>query len=133
VVAKAVMIVSTDQDTQDLYVHALRARRRKAYGTTSLAETVRLAREDPPAAIVVDVRGAIDWRACRGLRREPITRDVPLIALTGWVAPDHRFRNMATRLGCAAYLLKPSLPDTLHSVVERVIGGETGIEVLSLG
>jgi CheY-like chemotaxis protein len=84
------------------------------------------------AAVVVDVRGPADWCLCEQLRSCPDTARTPLIVVTGYVAPDARFRRLAAQLGCAAFLSKPSLPSTVVEVVARVIDGERGIEVAGL-
>jgi two-component system, cell cycle response regulator DivK len=125
-----VLILSEDVDTQDLYVVALRWRRRAAYGVATLRDALALARETRLSAIVVDVRCDDDWRACQRLRRNTVTREVPLVALTGYIAADGRFRRRAARVGCAAFIAKPTLPDTVAAVIDRVIDGEHGIEVM---
>jgi CheY-like chemotaxis protein len=126
-----VIIVSPDPDTQDLYIYGLRAERRPAYGTSGLEDTLALAAVVRPAAIVVDVRAVGDWELCRNFRREPLTREVPLVVITGYIAPSGQYRHLAGEIGCAAFLAKPSLPDTLDQVIRRVVRGERGIEVMT--
>jgi CheY-like chemotaxis protein len=119
-----VVILSPDLETQELYVYALRSRRRPAYGTGSLEDTLTLARHTRPAAIVVDVRQQADWQLCQALHNDSATRDVPLVALTAFVTADGRYRQLAEDAGCAAYLAKPSVPSALEHAVDRVIGDE---------
>ena len=126
-----VLIVSADPDTRDMYVYALQAAAMDVHGRTSADEVVAFAAKTKPAAIVLDVRVRADWHLCRRFRREPATSGVPVIAISGFVAEDRRYRRLASRVGCAAFLAKPSLPDTVRQVVGRVLRGERGIELLA--
>jgi CheY-like chemotaxis protein len=105
--ASPVLILSADPDTQDLYVTALRFRRRAAFGVANAEEALALA-DAQPGAIVVDVRSEEDWDEIDRLRRAGYLRHVPLVVLTGWVVRDGRFRRRAALAGCAAFLAKPS-------------------------
>ena len=124
-----VIIVSADPDTQDMYVHGFRARRRPAYGTSGPDDTLALARALRPSAIMVDVREPRGWQICWRCRRDPIAQEVPLVIVTGCVAADRRCRRLASRVGCAAFLMKPSRPETVEDIVRRVERGERGIEL----
>ena len=126
-----VIIVSSDPDTQDMYVHGFRARRRPAYGTCGPDDTLALARALQPSAIVVDVREPRGWQVCWRCRRDPIAQGVPLVVVTGDVVADLRCRRLASRVGCAAFLMKPSRPETVEDIVRRVERGERGIELTS--
>ena len=124
-----VIVMSTDADTQDMYVYALRARRRRVYGTSSVDETITLTQDGGAAAIVLDARQRDDFVQCRRLRRHRVTSLVPIVVVSSYVTEDGRYRRLATRLGCAAFLAKPSTPSTVDGVVTRVIRGERGIDV----
>lgn len=126
-----VVICSRDADTRELYVTALRDSRLRAYGMSAFAQILALARSVRPAAVVVDVLADADWGICRALRSDVRTAGVPIIALTGWVSADRRYRDQAARCGCAAFIAKPTVPATVENTVERVIRGEHGIEVMS--
>src|SRR5207249_1565924 len=66
-----------------------------------------------PSIIVADV--ALDsgdgWTVLRGLRRDPRTHDIPVVAVTADAAPSVRAR--AQREGCAALCLKSCPADAL--------------------
>jgi CheY-like chemotaxis protein len=106
----AVVIVSSDVDIQDLYVLAMRSSRRAAYGTISAGETIALAHDIAIGAIVVDIRGGADWEICRRLHADSLTRGIPVVALSGNVADDGRYRRTPRNQG-AQHLLRsqPSL------------------------
>jgi hypothetical protein len=110
------VIVSSDTDTQDQYVYRLRARRRPAYGTASLQEAAALARTVRPAVIVVDVRTRGDWRACRSFRADPLTRRIPVVAISECAAGEGRDLRLGARIGCAAVVSKAS-PDVVETVI----------------
>jgi len=56
---------------------------------------------------------------CRSLKRAPLTRDIPVVLLTGHTDAS----SAATEAGAAAFVLKPFSPLELLGVVERVVGG----------
>ena len=123
------IIVSSDPDTQDMYVHRFRARRRSVYGTSGQDDTLALARAVRPSAIVVHVRKPRDWQVCWRCRRDPIAHQVPLVIVTGYMVADGRCSRLAARVGCAAFLMNPSRPEAVEDIVRRVERGERGIEL----
>lgn len=79
-------------------------------------------------AVIVDVQAAVDWGHLRDFAKtRPPT--APLIVMTSWSAPDGRYRQMAFRAGCDAFVMKPCSAETLISVIERLAAGERAIEV----
>lgn len=81
-------------------------------GETGLA----LAREDPPAAIVLDILlpGIDGWEVLRRLKSNRALRDVPVIIAT---VVDERGVGLA--LGAVDYLVKPVNPQMLLDRLER--------------
>ncbi len=125
--AGIIAVVSPHADTRDLYLTWLQMRRIAAVGVVPEA-IASLSQNDTIAVVVVDVHGHDDWERCRGSAWPTALQGVPVVALTGWVAPDHRYREAAKSAGCAAYVLKPCSPQALAAVIERVRDGERGIE-----
>jgi two-component system cell cycle response regulator DivK len=130
---RTVVISSRDADIRELYVVALQSSRLQPYATCGVAEIIALAGTVRPDAVVVDVLDDDDWDICRALRADTRTVGIPIVALTGWVSVDGRYRERAAQCGCAAFVAKPAVPDTMRSTVERVIRGERGIEVMDSG
>lgn len=126
-----ILIVSSDLETQELYLAALRSGRRAAYATSTCDQAITLACERSVGAIVVDIRLANDWDMCVELGQNDCTKGVPVVALSGYVAADRRFRRRSSQAGCAAFVAKPVLPAGLDAVIDRVMAGETGIEVMN--
>jgi two-component system cell cycle response regulator DivK len=85
-------------------------------------EGIRRAREDRPDLILMDVSiPRIDgWEATRILKADPQTAGIPIIALTAHALPADR--NMASEVGCDAYLTRPVEPRRVAEEVGRLIG-----------
>jgi CheY-like chemotaxis protein len=70
-------------------------------------EAVEMAQRLRPDVVLMDVHmpilGGIE--ATRLLREDPLTRSIPVIALTASATPDER--RLAVRAGCVGYLFKP--------------------------
>ncbi|MCO5169764.1 MAG: response regulator [Planctomycetes bacterium] len=61
------------------------------------------------------------WAAIRELKRDPATRHIPVIVLTG-----HALRSLEARAleaGCVGFVTKPCLPQDLLEHVRRVLDG----------
>jgi CheY-like chemotaxis protein len=87
------------------------------------AEALRLAGERAPRLVLLDL-GLPDMsglEVARGIKGNPVTRGIPIVALTG--RDDDSDREALLEAGCAAYLVKPvdtqelirSLPGYLRS------------------
>ena len=60
------------------------------------------------------------WEATRILRGDPVTKDVPIVALTAHALEDDRER--AAEVGFSSYLAKPIEPRAVLAEVRRLIG-----------
>lgn len=71
------------------------------------AETLALARQDRPAAILTaaDLPGLPATGLCRALRADPLTRDIPLLLIAA--TPDAGLRLEALQAGAAEVLARP--------------------------
>jgi CheY-like chemotaxis protein len=75
-----------------------------------------------PNVIVTDlaIPGIDGLQLCKRLRGHPRTRHIPIIGITGYASfaaePDR-----ATRAGCDAVYLKPCLPETLVTEINRLL------------
>jgi CheY-like chemotaxis protein len=56
---------------------------------------------------------------CAQLKKDEITKDIPVIAVTGRAMPDEVAYALAS--GCVAVLVKPCLPAELLSEIKRVL------------
>jgi len=92
------------------------------YSATDGAGAFNQAAALHPDIIVLDLAMPhVDgWAAAERLRRSPITRDIPIIALTA--VPGAR--ESAHLSGCDAFVAKPCLPQLLWCEVRVLLGLE---------
>jgi two-component system cell cycle response regulator DivK len=116
-----VLIVDDHDDTRELYVQGLSALGFESIAAGDCPEAVRRAWESHPDIVVTDVtlRGGDGWQLIDDLRRDVRTRDIPIVLLTGHATPSVSER--AGHEGCAAFLVKPCLPDDLATELRRVL------------
>lgn len=119
------LIVSANPDTVDLYVLSLRNERSAVVSVTTVDEAMHLIRDRAISAVVVDIaHPATDWEACRTVIEQG-ERNLPVVALTGWIDEDARRR--ALEIGCAAFVAKPASPQRVSEILLRTRAGERGI------
>lgn len=84
-------------------------------------EVVAKAKECQPNLILLDVVMARvnGFNACRLLRQDPATKDVPIVLVTSKSTTSDQF--WGKRQGADDHIAKPFTPDVLLSVVRRFI------------
>ncbi len=77
-----------------------------------------------PRVIVLDLAmPTMDgWEAAQRLKQSPITRHIPIIALTAQLGA----RESARISGCDAFLAKPCMPQLLWFEISLLLGIEPG-------
>lgn len=81
-----------------------------------------IANADPPDLILMDINmpGMTGYEAMSKLRDNPISKDVPVIALTANIAAEDR--DQAYEMGCKAYVAKPIVDiELLKEAVQRAL------------
>jgi len=116
-----VMVVDDHEDARELFAQYFEGR---GYAVSTAADGDEALRDIPllhPDVIVMDLDlPRLDgWEAIRRLKRDPLTRGIPVVAVSGHVYDTDR--DKAWEAGCSAFLSKPCPPDRLHSEVERVL------------
>lgn len=116
-----VLIVDDHDDTREMYVAGLAAFGFAAIAAADCAQANRQVWESQPDIVVTDLtlRGGDGWQLIQELKREPRTRDIPVVLLTGHTSAS--LRERATRDGCAAFFLKPCPPDELAVELRHVL------------
>jgi CheY-like chemotaxis protein len=116
-----VLLADGHADTRELYATAL-----KYFGfqTTTVgdgAQAFAQAWHVHPDVIVteVSVPGFSGWEFIRDVRRDPRTRDIPIVIVTSDALAGARER--ADQEGCSAFLLKPCLPEDLAVTLRAVV------------
>jgi signal transduction histidine kinase/ActR/RegA family two-component response regulator len=123
---RQVLIVEDDDASQALMRAVVEGTlsgqaRVSADGEEALADAIA----DPPALILLDLMlpRLSGWEVARRLRQHPVTRALPIIAVSALARPQER--EAALHAGCDAYLSKPFLPEELARVVTTTFLGET--------
>ena len=116
-----VLVVDDHDDTRELYVASLAAFGFQAIDAADSAQAFRRAWESLPDIVVMDLTlsGRDGWQLIQDLKREARTRDIPVVLLTGHA--ETSLRQHAEREGCAAFIVKPCLPDELAVALRHVL------------
>lgn len=117
-----ILCVDDDEDGRELCVRCLQ---RAGYGTAEAAnggDAVVLAKQLRPSLVLLDLvlPGIDGWTVATILHADSLTREIPLVAFTASVFPEHRAR--ALEVGCTAFVEKPVAPEILVGVVTRILG-----------
>jgi len=120
------LLVEDNEDNRIIYSTVLRHLGYEVVEALDGLRAVELARTVKPDIILMDISiPELDgWEATRILRQDPVTKDIPIVALTAHALADDRER--ATALGFTSYLAKPVEPRAVVAEVRRWIGDRTG-------
>jgi CheY-like chemotaxis protein len=118
--------VEDNEDNRIIYSTVLRHSGYEVVEALDGVQAVALARSVLPDLILMDISiPEIDgWEATKILRQDPLTRDIPIIALTAHALADDRER--ANAMGFTSYLAKPIEPRAVVAEVRRWIGSGSG-------
>lgn len=91
------------------------------------AEGVRLARQQHPALILMDLSLPVldGWAATAQLKGDPATAGIPIIALTAHAMQGDEQR--AREAGCDGYVTKPVSLAPFMALLRRVLGLEASV------
>jgi len=124
-----VLIVEGHDDTRALSALALSAMGFDVIPTRDGTEAFRRACDLHPDIIVTDLPTpfADDWQWLRDLRENPVTRDIPVVGVSGYARRSPW--EDAECDGFAAFLPKRCLPDELAAGLRRVLDGKAHARV----
>jgi CheY-like chemotaxis protein len=90
---------------------------------TSAAQAIASVRANPPALILLDLNlpGTDGLEAARELKQNPVTRHIPILAVTAY--SDMFSRETALSAKCNAYLVKPLDTRRLPEQLARLLDG----------
>ena len=116
-----VLLVDDDPDSREMYGQYLRAHDFQTVMATNGREAMALAELLPPHLVVMDLcMPHLDgWEATRCLKRNALTKHIPIIACTGHVLGSSAER--AFDAGCDGYVTKPCSPAALLAEIRRVL------------
>jgi two-component system, cell cycle response regulator DivK len=115
-----VLVADDDLDARTMYGLYFKSMGCVVYTATDGAGAFNQAMALHPDVIVLDLAMPhVDgWAAAERLRRSPVTRHIPIIALTAIPGA----RDSARLSGCDAFMSKPCLPQLLWGEVRTLLG-----------
>jgi CheY-like chemotaxis protein len=112
--APALVLLAEDfEDARDLYKDYLEFSGFAVETATNGREAITRAIELQPDLILMDASMPVldGWQATRELKANPVTKHIPVLALTAHAFDDARQEAKAS--GCDGFVTKPCLPDDL--------------------
>ena len=120
-----VLLIEGHEDTRALYALALSTNGFEVVPVANSTEADRRAWELHPDIIVTDlpIPNGDGWQFLQSLKQNPRTRDIPVVAVSGYVQPS--LRDRAEREGVAAFFPKPCLPNELAAGLRHVLNTQS--------
>jgi len=120
-IAPVVLVVDDSPDARAMYGEYLRFCGFRVVTAKNGEEGVAAAHAEWPAVIVMDLQmPQMDgWEAIRHLRQDPLTAEIPIIALSAFAFGDAPDR--ARKAGADLCLSKPCLPPQVARVVRAML------------
>jgi two-component system, cell cycle response regulator DivK len=116
-----VLIVDDVQDNRTVYVLFLKFSGFRVAEAENGVEALRQAEALMPDVIVMDLSLPVmdGWEATRRLKKDPRSKKIPVIVLTGHALPEHA--EAAREAGCDLVITKPCLPDQLLDAIRGIL------------
>lgn len=123
--APLILVVDDYEDNREMYSRYLQFAGMRVAEASSGKEALNKATELMPDLIVMDLSlpGIDGWQATRMIKRDPKTRNILVLALTG-----HALKGAsagAKDAGCDGFLTKPCLPEDLCREIQRMLSTAT--------
>lgn len=119
--APVILVADDFDDNREMYSEYLEQVGFRVLEASDGRTAVEVARAELPAVILMDLSLPVvdGWEATRILKSDPNTRDIFIIAVTGYAEPASRLR--ATEAGCDAFITKPCLPAEIVRIVKKAL------------
>ncbi|HDQ34777.1 MAG TPA: response regulator [Chloroflexi bacterium] len=116
-----ILVAEDERDIRELIAFTLRFAQYEVELAANGAEAVEKAPEVKPDLILMDVRmpRMTGYEACRELKKNPITQNIPVIFLSAKGQESEIQEGI--EVGATDYILKPFAPDELTRQVERIL------------
>jgi len=123
---KKILIVEDNPANMKLAADLLAHRGYTVLKAADAEAGIRLAHHEAPDLILMDVQlPGMDGLTATGLlKKDPATRDIPVIALTAFAMRDDEERMLSA--GCDGYISKPIRYRDFLATVERFVTKEQG-------
>jgi len=116
-----VLLAEDFEDARELYRDYLQFSGFDVETANNEREAITRAVELQPDLILMDASMPVldGWQATRELKANPVTRHIPILALTAHAFDDAR--REARAVGCDGFVTKPCLPDDLVTKVRAAL------------
>jgi len=116
-----VLLAEDFEDARELYRDYLQFSGFDVETANNGREAITRAVELQPDLILMDASMPVldGWQAPRELKANPVTRHIPILALTAHAFDDAR--REARAVGCDGFVTKPCLPDDLVTKVRAAL------------
>jgi two-component system response regulator GlrR len=123
---RSVLLVDDSPDTLEMYSLGLCYAGYRPVTASDADSALGQLKLEHPDVVVADLqlqRGRGGWELIEAIKNDPSTSAIPVIVLTGRTEPS--IAVDARRVGCAAVLTKPCLPEELVLALRRVLPAVT--------
>ena len=116
-----ILIVEDDVETRQFYIHALQIDGFRTDQAHNGLQAFEKAVHDLPDLVLSDIAvpGIDGIELCRRLRADERTRDIPVLAVTGY--GDREYERRARSAGADHVLIKPCSADMLTAEARRLL------------
>jgi two-component system cell cycle response regulator DivK len=120
--APLVLVVEDDRETRQFYTVALERDGFQVDQAHNGHQALEKALRSLPALVITDIAvpGLDGIELCRRLRADPRTKNVPVIAVTGY--DDRQYPDRATIAGADVVMIKPCAADRIVAEAWRLLG-----------
>jgi CheY-like chemotaxis protein len=118
---RGVLVVEDDQDARDLLITVLRTNGAKVAAADSFQTAIEVLKQFIPDVLVLDI-GLPEYNGyalIAKIRSQPLTRQIPAIAVTAFASPTDRDTALAS--GFQAHISKPFDPENLVRVIMQLV------------
>ena len=122
--AAKILLVEDNEMNRDMLSRRLQRRGYDVLTAVDGESGLALTKSDTPALVLMDMSlpGIDGWEATRQLKADPVTRAIPVIALTAHAMAGDREQALAA--GCDDFDIKPIDLDRLLGKIEALLGGK---------
>ncbi|NLE43357.1 MAG: response regulator [Chloroflexi bacterium] len=116
-----ILVAEDERDIRELIGHSLRFAGLDVVLVATGAEAIEKAPIERPDLIILDVRmpKMTGYEACRILKDNPVTRDIPVVFLSA--KGQEREIEQGLESGAEQYILKPFAPNELAEEIKAIL------------
>lgn len=119
-----VLVIEDNPANMELATVLLESAGHRIFSAENAADGISIARSEIPDLILLDIHlPDIDgFEAAAILKKDPITRSIPIIAVTAMAMRGDEAKTLAA--GCDAYLSKPLHYKDLYRIIESLMANK---------